>query len=464
MGRLLVLALVLAALQPAGAAARPYDFDGDGRQDLAVGWDSWDGQDGFDRGAVLVLNGSADGVSFDEQLVEGPQVEHQNFFGQALASADFDGDGHRDLAVGSVEGITIVRGSERGLGDSRYDLDVRVNGEAHGGRVLAAGDMNRDGFGDLAVGAGLVHRRGGSVLIYLGGRSGLRYAHSVSRRVPDFGAAIALGHVNGDRYLDLVEAYEGEDEPVIDEPNDPRPHASYCPGTRRGPRDCLRMRGSARSLTVADVTGDGFADVIQGDPYERAAIAEDTEEPGILRIWRGSRRGPRGPAVEVGAGNPHVPVVPNDRFATSIDAGHVNGDRFADIVVGQPWYEDEAGMVAVLRGGRRGIARRGHLVLRQDPAYPARYTHGHHYFGEAVALLDITGDGRKDLVVGAPAPEGPVCDCTEGSISVFPAEERGLFASPATQTFDLRDLGIPGDQGINDFPIGRIFGRAASSR
>ena len=80
------------------------DFDNDGFADLAVGLRGED----FDAGAVIVLSGSAGGLSGSDGRVfrQGAggvvgRSELGDRFAHALAAGDFDNDGFADLAVGA---------------------------------------------------------------------------------------------------------------------------------------------------------------------------------------------------------------------------------------------------------------------------------------------------------------------------------------------------------------------------
>jgi hypothetical protein len=123
-----------------GAALASGDFNADGYHDLAIGVP---GEDLAidDAGAVNVIYGSSSGLSFGI----GSQAWHQDaagvedaaqpfdYFGRALASGDFNGDGRDDLAVGTpaealygVDGLidyagamNVIHGSSIGLNTSK---------------------------------------------------------------------------------------------------------------------------------------------------------------------------------------------------------------------------------------------------------------------------------------------------------------------------------------------------------
>jgi hypothetical protein len=103
--------------------------------------------------------------------------------------SDFNGDGYADLAVGSPWGagsgsVNVIYGSRRGLqaaGDLLWTLDspgIKGRGStepaAGFGFSVATGDLDGDGFGDLAVGSPQHQLDSGAVNVIYGSHGGLR--------------------------------------------------------------------------------------------------------------------------------------------------------------------------------------------------------------------------------------------------------------------------------------------------
>ncbi len=168
-----------------GSALAAADFDHDGFADLAIGIPYRDVVTpamSFElrAGAVLVLYGSAAGLveAGAQYLRQGAggvvgALEEDDFFGESLATGDFDGDGFADLAIGvpgedvgaigNAGAVNVIFGSPAGLSTApattanaiwtQGDLgssDDEASDEF--GHALAAGDFNADGRDDLAVG------------------------------------------------------------------------------------------------------------------------------------------------------------------------------------------------------------------------------------------------------------------------------------------------------------------------
>ncbi len=161
------------------------DLDGDGSPDLVVGAYKEDGGD-HGSGSAYVLHGPVSGLygvaDVDATLV-GEGYETWAGQGQGLARAgDVNGDGYDDLLVGawgenqggeSSGAVYLVLGPVTDL--SLADASARFIGESardHAGvATRAVGDVNGDGYDDIAVGSPFSAPNGtpvGAAYVFLG--------------------------------------------------------------------------------------------------------------------------------------------------------------------------------------------------------------------------------------------------------------------------------------------------------
>jgi hypothetical protein len=155
---------------------------------------------------------------------------------------------------------------------------------------------------------------------------------------------------------------------------------------------------------------DGIDDVIQGDSVVEPEAAQNSAPGGEVRVYLGRRSGlPSDPTVL-----DQTPVwVPGkdeagDEFGHAVDAGDLDGDHYADIVVSAPGEDEfreadatnveDVGSVTVLRGARSGYA-----VGLNERFYPTAGIRREPTAGDgtgwSVAVLDVSGDKRLDVVM-----------------------------------------------------------------
>lgn len=358
-----------------GSVATVGDIDGDGIPDLAAGA-IFDDTGGTDRGAVRILflnaNGSVKGsTKIASNTNGGPVLSDYSLFGIAVAATgDLDGDGVPDLAVGATGDDT--GGSERG---AVYLLKLNVNGtvkssskiasgsgggpgladkDYFGSSVTSLGDIDGDGIGDLAVGAGGDGSYQGAIHVLLLNADGTvresRKTASLTGGLPAlasndfFGRAVAaVGDLNGDGITDLAVSALGDNTG----------------GTDRGAVYVLMMEsdGSAKSIT------------------------------------------------KIASGMSGLPTLTGfDYFGSSLAAvGDINGDGINDLAVGA--IGDDTG------GSARGAAYL--LLLNDDGTVVTSSKTGHNLEGgpalsdgdnfgiSMTSPGDLDGDGISELVVGA---------------------------------------------------------------
>jgi len=173
------------------------DVDQDGMADFAVAESGYHDSSRADRGAVYIYSGQSGDLI--RSLVG---QEPGDRFGHALANlGDLDGDGYPELAVGAHRYSALRISSGRvyifsgRTGDTLLILDGASLFEQFGFAVAAAGDVDGDGVSDVAVGAPFNDARGsrsGCVRIFSGANGSLIRQHfGVSSR-EQLGIAMAL--------------------------------------------------------------------------------------------------------------------------------------------------------------------------------------------------------------------------------------------------------------------------------
>lgn len=471
----LVAPLALAAgPAQAATAARPWDVDGDGKPDLVVGAPLLDRAAIPRAGGVVVVppvggRGATRIITQSTSGVAGGS-EDSDYFGSAVASADFDADGYADLAVGipgedagdddGDEGaVTILYGTAKGLTGARSVQLFEPSGRhryAGFGTALAAGDLDGDGYPDLAVGAvdDLTATSpvddfpaSGTVTVLRGSATGITTSGSRLLRGDrgsawdhHFGSSLAVGDVDDDGRADLVVVSEGASA-------DGTAHdgsLSYCAGATAGPTGCRRLLHNARlrtasSLVVGNVQGSSRPEVVVGVP-----VTDVDSDPGSVQVVRlfGSGPGTTGAATryrQADLGLPGSGEESGDYFGASLAIGSLVGDGYADLVVGAPGEavgDEEAGRVFVVRGGGAGLATSGNLAFDQDTAGVPGGSERGDRFGAALSLLDRDGDGRADLTVGSPGE-----DDDEGRVTTLLGTGNG-FSTAGARAYGLREVDV----------------------
>ncbi len=445
------------------------DVNGDGYADVAVGAQFHDsGQ--MDEGAAFIFHGSSTGVASGNLSAAAATLESDQanaYMGDSVAGAgDVNGDGYADVVVGSQnydsgqtdEGAAFVfHGSATGIasGNPSTAAAILQSDQATallGVSVAGAGDINGDGYADVIVGAGLFDSgqdNEGAAFVFAGSPTGVTSGNpstAIAILQSDqasalLGASVAgAGDVNGDGYADVIVGAPNYDSGQADE-GAAFVYLGGAEGVRSGnPASAHTTLQSDQvsaqlGFTVAgagDVNGDGYSDVIVGSAgYDSGEMNE-----GAAFVFHG---GPSG----IANGNPmtaNATLQSNQAdadFGFSVaGAGDVNGDGYADVIVGSRFYDagqTDEGAAFVFHGGASGITSgnpsTANATIQMEQAGATDIS--------VAGAGDVNGDGFADVIVGA--YEHDIGQSNEGAAYIFHGSASGITSgNPSTANTTLQ--------------------------
>jgi hypothetical protein len=491
------------------------DVNGDGFADLIVGaFRAESAGEAYQEGESYVVFGKASWAgtpSLDLASLDGSNgfrligIDVADLSGRSVSSAgDVNGDGFADLIVGAPQATSaggaiaegesyVVFGKASWAGTPTLDLATLDGtngfrligidvGDGSGHSVSSAGDVNGDGFADLIVGgyraesAGGAFYEGESYVVFgkaiwagtpsldlatLDGTNGFRLI-GIDRFDSYYGISVSsAGDVNGDGFGDLIVGAlgaesaggvynnEGESYVVFGKAGwagTPTLDLATLDGTngfRLIGADAGDYSGGSVS-SAGDVNGDGFADLIVGAFGAESAGGANQEGESYVVFGKASWAGT--PSLDLATldganGFRLIGIDAGDGSGSVSSAGDVNGDGFADLIVGAGSAKSAGGAtgegesyVVYGKASWAGVPSLDLASLDGSNGFRLIGIDAGDYSGVSVSSAgDVNGDGFADLIVGAPGAESAGGATQEGeSYVVFGGNLNGAVTHLGT--------------------------------
>jgi len=358
------------------------DINGDGYDDVIIGACYYDDEENVDEGRVFVYYGSVTGLSSFPDWIGDDADQAGAHFGWSVATAgNVNGDKFADIIIGAsefddgtnwYEGRAFVyHGSALGLSTTPDSApgDADQGSAGFGWSVACAGDVNGDGYSDVLIGAPMytqwappLNTQEGRAYLYYGSATGISVApdwigDDGNQNMAAFGWSVAsAGDVNGDGYSDVIigaffasDGWGREGRAFVHYGSaaglSPLPDFAFSDADQAEARFGISVAGAG------DVNGDGYSDVIIGAAYYNEGPINDE---GRAFIHFGSAKGL----------SAYANCILDDAdtysyFGISVAcAGDINGDGFADVIIGAHLFNDginyNNGRAFVYYGGSPG--------------------------------------------------------------------------------------------------------------
>jgi hypothetical protein len=480
-----------ASSAPAASAGKPFDFNGDGNPDLAVG--SPFGKVGTHAGAgfVSVIYGGPTGPNLNKKQVFSQDTagipdsaENSDHFGFSLTSADTNLDGFADLIVGAPDEdtsagadagtVTIILGGPTGLtskGSTTKGAPFGAGPKTRYGYSMTTGDYNADSHPDWFVSTpglagGFVFSSATSAAtatrvtapsplrLSLPGRALNTRAASTASTAGVDSIFVASANVDGHPGDDLIIGWQ-DSTPATPDGRSGFNVFNVSIGTPSGTGSFLlsgNVVTNVNSLAAGDFDHDGHADVAVGSTSNNR-----------VTVFRGADTNPVTSSYKVSQETLGVPgaTATGDAFGSSLAAGDVNDDGIDDLAIGVPGKKvgghSKAGEAVVLYGAPAsgsvtgGLTGNGSQAISQDTSGVPGAAEVGDLFGNAVSIFDrsnIKDTDDPEVLVGAPHENG-----TDGAVTVFKITTRVTGAGAVG--IGAGTFGVTG----KDAQLGGVIGR-----
>ena len=425
-----------AAATKVGNGVLVADINGDGIPDIIIGSGPSANNSLANSGSVYVVFGTTAGFPDPLPLstlngTNGFRLDGEsasNFTGYYLAAGDFNGDGIADLIISATGGayngassgsVYVVFGGptmkngtawttcpcQLTSGGSVINITngFRLDGGSAGeitGKSVATGDFNGDGIADIVIGA----NQSGYNSLATSGSVYVVYGSNVTGKMKDGATAWAANQklTSGSHPIDGTNGFRLDGATATDV--------------------------TGWWVATGDVNGDGVSDIVFGAPnatYGGAAsgsvyVVYGSNVAGKMKdgvtAWAANQKLTSGSHPIDNTNGFRLNGVASDHIGDSVATGDVNGDGYADIIIGayQAGYNSLAssGSVYVVYGGttmKNGTAwstcpcalTSGGSVINATNGFRLDGASASDFFGYSLNTTDLNRDGYADIIIGA---------------------------------------------------------------
>jgi hypothetical protein len=411
------------------------DANGDGFGDVVVG----DTSSYKPSEHVYVYLGGPSGPAPSPSSVLSARAAIDHYAASIASAGDLDGDGYGDLAVGSPgeDTVYVYRGGPGGYAEPPSLLLSGPAKSSFGAAVSSAGDVNGDGYADLVVGLPLLPAHGGSSVVggarvYFGSATGLSPSAFAELTPPASSDEQGLG-----QFVSSAGDLDGDgrgDVAIYGGTGSFDPQRIYVflgasKSFGAAPDNTLQFDGTNYAwLNAANVLT--CAGDVNGDGYADLAMAT----PPLEAAYDVDH-------VSLFYGGPSMSPVPSRRM----DSALATGDHYGLSLAGSDFDGDGIDELGV-----------GVLCFDLDPMLPSAFVYAGDptmpwHQGSATAsdrewqssrelgAADVDGDGYPDLVVGYPGRLTTVTGATAdggstgllGAVEIHRGGPQGVAAAPS---------------------------------
>ncbi len=325
------------------------DVNNDGYDDVIVGANWYDNGSVANAGAAFVYLGGTDGLSPSVAWTGMGSAANEEYGFSVSEAGDINRDGYGDIIVGTLgaDAAYVYYGDGLGINNDSVQMVTEQDGSEFGSAVSSAGDVNDDGFGDVIIGAPLHLDESGSqtgrAFVFYGSESGIGssadWAATTVEETEQFGYSVSnAGDVNGDQVDDIIIG------------------------------DIASVEGSGQVFVYHGAAGTG----LPGGPLASEFDAD----------WS--------------ANHPNFSFDAEFGYSVS-NAGDVNADGIGDVIVGAPQESQGNGAAYVYLGPLDFNNQQNGTRIDLFG-----FSSGE-LFGYSVSTAgDVDGDGDSEVIVGSP--------------------------------------------------------------